>query len=123
MLEAINNTINIREVETNSARMVPTKTQDASNRSSQPDQNGAQARKNEKDIEVSQALLEELEEDIQKMHNLGLQFSKHEPTGRTMVKVIDKDTNETLREFPPEKVLDFAAKMDEVLGILFDKKV
>ena len=78
--------------------------------------------KNEKK-EISQDFLDDLENDIELIHNIGLQFSVHDSTGRTMVKVVNKDTEETIREIPPEKMLDIAAKLDEMIGILFDKTV
>lgn len=79
--------------------------------------------KKEKDQEVSQQLLDELSMDFEILHSVGLSFSKHEQTGRTFVKVINKDTDELIREIPAEKVLDMAAKLDEMIGILFDAKV
>jgi flagellar protein FlaG len=53
---------------------------------------------------------------------MGFEFSRHEGTGKTMIKVVNKDTGDVIREIPPEKALDMAAKMDEMLGILFDQK-
>lgn len=52
-----------------------------------------------------------------------LEMSVHEKTDTIMVKVINKDTGELLREIPPEKILDLTAKMMEFAGILVDKKV
>jgi len=76
-----------------------------------------------REAEVSQKFLEELEKDIGLIHNIGLKFSVHSQTGRTMVKVINKDSGNTIREIPPKKLLDLAAKLDEMIGIIFDKKV
>lgn len=73
--------------------------------------------------EVSQKMLDELSMDIEMLHSVGLSFSKHDDTGRTIVKVINKDTDELIREIPSEQVLDMAAKLDEMVGILFDTKV
>ncbi len=73
--------------------------------------------------EVSQQMLDELSMDIEMLHSVGLSFSKHDDTGRTIVKVINKDTDELIREIPSEQVLDMAAKLDEMVGILFDTKV
>jgi flagellar protein FlaG len=50
------------------------------------------------------------------------EFSIHERTKQIMVKVIDKDTKEVIREFPPEKILDMVAKMWEVAGIIVDER-
>ncbi|MFC5469704.1 flagellar protein FlaG [Cohnella suwonensis] len=47
----------------------------------------------------------------------------HEATNTIMVKVINKDTGELIREIPPEKTLDLVAKMSEFAGILIDEKV
>ncbi|NVM21125.1 MAG: flagellar protein FlaG [Desulfobacterales bacterium] len=75
------------------------------------------------EVEISQALLDELQREIQMMRNIGLQFSVHEATGRTVIKVIDKETEKLIREIPPEELLKLAAKIEEMIGILLDKKV
>jgi len=75
------------------------------------------------EVTVTQSFLDELEQDIEMFHEVGLQFSIHEPTGRTVVKVVNKETDQTIREIPPEELLNLAAKLDEMLGILFDEKV
>jgi flagellar protein FlaG len=51
------------------------------------------------------------------------EFAIHDKTKQIMVKVIDKDTGEIIREIPPEKTLDMVAKMWELAGIIVDKKV
>lgn len=79
-----------------------------------------QARENQ---QVTEEMLEELEQDIETMHNVGLKFSKHNDSGRTMIKVLNKENDEIIREIPAEDVLDLAAKMEEMIGILFDKEV
>ena len=40
-----------------------------------------------------------------------------------MVRVVDKETEKLIREIPPEEFLNLAAKLDEMVGIIFDKKV
>lgn len=51
------------------------------------------------------------------------EFSIHEQTREIMVKVIDRETGELIREIPPEKILDLIAKMWELAGILVDERV
>jgi flagellar protein FlaG len=51
-----------------------------------------------------------------------LEFSVHEKTKQIMVKVMDKETGQILREIPPEKTLDFVAKLWEMAGVLIDEK-
>ena len=82
------------------------------------------ARENKKQgEEITQEVLDEFSSDIETLHSVGLNFSKHNSTGRTMVKVMDRDTNELIREIPAEKVLDMAAKVEEMVGLIFDQKV
>jgi flagellar protein FlaG len=50
------------------------------------------------------------------------EFSYHEQTKRVSIKVIDKDTQEVIREIPPEETLDMVEKMWELAGILVDEK-
>ncbi|AIQ49695.1 hypothetical protein R70723_30300 [Paenibacillus sp. FSL R7-0273] len=52
-----------------------------------------------------------------------LEISIHEKTHALMVKVMNKETGELIREVPPEKTLDLVAKMMEIAGILIDEKV
>lgn len=49
------------------------------------------------------------------------EFSYHEATKRVSIKVIDKDTDEVVREIPPEETLDMLSKMWEISGILVDE--
>lgn len=62
-----------------------------------------------------------------KVANHHLEFRMHEASGRYSVKVVDSDTNEVIREIPPERMLDFSAKikqmLDDALGLLVDEKV
>ncbi len=67
--------------------------------------------------------MDTLEKDIEMIHNVGLQFSVDHSTGRTIIKVFNKDTGKLIREVPPKSVLNLSAKLDEMMGILFDKTV
>lgn len=50
------------------------------------------------------------------------EFSVHEKTKQVMVKVIDVNNDEVIRELPSEKILDMVAAMWEVAGIMIDTK-
>lgn len=54
--------------------------------------------------------------------NKRFEFSIHESTKEIVVKVIDTDTNDIIREIPNEKILDMVAKMCEMAGILVDER-
>lgn len=55
--------------------------------------------------------------------NRQFSYSVHDETNRVSVKVIDRTTKEIIREIPPEKTLDAAAKMLELVGVIFDERV
>ena len=54
--------------------------------------------------------------------NRRFEYSIHERTKEIMIKVIDTDTNEIIREIPPEKILDMVAKMWDMAGIMVDER-
>ena len=72
---------------------------------------------------ISSSVLNQIQQNINIIHNVSLQFSMHEATGRTMVNVTEQETGKLIRQIPSEQVLDLAAKIDDMIGILFDKKV
>lgn len=51
------------------------------------------------------------------------EVSMHKETKTIMVKVLDKETGELIREVPPEKTLDLVANLMEAAGIIIDRKV
>lgn len=55
-------------------------------------------------------------------HNTRCEFGYHEETGRVTIKVMDKDTEEVIREIPPEKTLEMIQKMWELAGLLVDER-
>ncbi|SIS43024.1 flagellar protein FlaG [Salimicrobium flavidum] len=52
-----------------------------------------------------------------------LKFEMHEKLEEYYVKVVDADTDEVIKEIPPEKMLDMYAMMAEQLGFLVDHKI
>lgn len=50
------------------------------------------------------------------------EFSIHEKTKQIMVKVIDEESNEIIRQIPPEKILDMIAGIWDVVGLFVDEK-
>jgi len=54
--------------------------------------------------------------------NRKFEVSVHEKTNDIMVKVINTESNEVIREIPPEKILDLVAKLWELAGIIVDER-
>ena len=51
-----------------------------------------------------------------------LNFSVHEATNRICIQVKNKETGDTIREIPSEKVLDMVADLCEIAGKIVDVK-
>ena len=74
-------------------------------------------------------MLEKLEEKVNQLNetveifNKRIHFQIHEETERIMVQVIEKATEEIISEIPPEKVLDLVARIEEMIGLIVDKRV
>lgn len=49
-------------------------------------------------------------------------FGIHEGTNRVMIKIVDKDSKDVIKEYPPEKTLDMIQKVWEMAGIMVDEK-
>ena len=49
-------------------------------------------------------------------------FGMNEATNRVTIKIVDKDTEEVIKEFPAEKTLDMIARVWEMAGIMVDEK-
>ncbi len=57
-----------------------------------------------------------------KFGHANAEFSYHEETKRISIKIVDQDTNEVIREIPPEETLDMISRMWELAGIIVDEK-
>ena len=56
------------------------------------------------------------------VRDTSLKFEAHEKTGDMIVRIIDTNTKEVIREIPSEKILDMVANMLEMAGILVDER-
>jgi flagellar protein FlaG len=57
-----------------------------------------------------------------RMMNSNLNFSVDEETGMDVVKVVDMDTEEVIRQFPSKEVLAIARALDQLQGLLVRDK-
>lgn len=69
-----------------------------------------------------------LEEELEKLNqaadlfNKKIRFEIHEDTNRIMVQILHAETGDILSELPPKKILDLLASMEEMIGVLVDKR-
>lgn len=74
--------------------------------------------------ELSQEKIRKAIETINKqLSHTECQYGFHEKTNRVMIKIVDKETDKVIKEFPPEETLEMIAKAWELAGILVDEKL
>ena len=61
-------------------------------------------------------------EESLKIFTQKVNFSVDKDTGRYLIKVIDSESGDVIREIPPEKLLKISKQIKEILGLLFDEK-
>jgi flagellar protein FlaG len=72
---------------------------------------------------------EEVEQYLNKMFksnllfNRKLKFSVNRQLNQVIVKVIDRSTDEVIREIPPEEIQRLEAKLKEAIGLLIDEQI
>ena len=77
----------------------------------------------------AEELRDELEDKINDMNDImetldeKLSFELHDKTDRIMTRIIDIKTQEVIKEMPPEEMLDLAAKIHEMVGLIIDEEV
>ena len=54
--------------------------------------------------------------------NAQFEFKIHEGTGRTLVRLVNIESGEILKEIPPQKMLDIVADIWDAMGINVDRK-
>ena len=52
-----------------------------------------------------------------------LRFELHKPTDNLMVHIINRESQEILKTMPPEEMLDIAARIRTMIGVIIDEQV
>ncbi|OIQ47980.1 MAG: hypothetical protein BM565_03595 [Gammaproteobacteria bacterium MedPE] len=76
-------------------------------------------KEDKKSIELDREQLETMAQKLQEFVgslNRGLEFSVHEDSGRDVIKVIDKNSGDTVRQYPSEEVLELVASLSDAAG-------
>lgn len=119
MVEAINGGVAIQTpVIKSDGSIAPDNVAKVADQKVQPDQEIIK----EEEIQISQ-VLDDLNDNINAIHNVGLEFSMHEDSGREVIKVVERETGDLVRQIPPKEILDLVVRMNELVGILFDERV
>lgn len=74
-------------------------------------------------LQMNQETIKKAVEEINKnVRNSEAIFGIHDATNRITIKIVDKETKEVVKEYPPEKTLDMIAKVWEMAGLMVDEK-
>lgn len=87
--------------------------------SSEHDQNKKDGPASEEDLQES---LQKLNEAVQVYRKSNLQFTIDKDTSATVVKVIDSETDQVIRQIPSEDALRIAKAIDDFKGLLLQDK-
>ena len=102
---------------------IATKTVEISTKSTDADGGGNNGSAGyEQQMPTNEQLKRAVEEINKKANNSAAVFGVHEDTNRITIKIIDKESKEVIKEFPPEKTLDMIAKVWEMAGLMVDEK-
>lgn len=92
----------------------------------QPDNNsGNETKDNSASTEEQNEKIRKTVEEINRktaQKNVEAKFGVHKGTNRVTIKIVDKETQEVIREVPPEKTLDMIAKVWELAGLMVDER-
>ena len=61
--------------------------------------------------------------DLMSKINCNIEFTYHEDAGMMSVKMVDKETNEVIKELPPEEMIENMMKAKDWLGAFLDKTI
>ncbi|WP_243114073.1 flagellar protein FlaG [Butyrivibrio sp. XB500-5] len=87
-------------------------------------QNQSKRAETEEQIQADNAKIKKAISEMTKKvrSNAEAVFGIHEKTNRVTIKMVDKETKEVIKEFPPDETLDMIARIWEVAGIMVDEK-
>jgi len=91
------------------------------NHSTQSVQAAEQTQNAEVDMETLTDAVEKMNE-LMRSSNRSLEFSVDDSTENVVIKVMDRDTDEVIRQIPSEETLKFSEFLEGMAGMIFDEK-
>jgi len=59
--------------------------------------------------------------EVFKQANVGVRYQVDKKTGDLVISLVDRNTQEVLRQVPPEEILRMRQRLEELLGVIFDQ--
>jgi flagellar protein FlaG len=109
------NSMNVKNVQTESVKQLQLNVEKASE----------EPKKQQEDLDLSKAMdsLKKTFERLSRFFKTEAQFTIERELNMIIIKIKDRDTGEIVRQIPPEVAVKIAKNLQELMGILFDKKV
>ena len=79
------------------------------------------SRENAGGLEKLRSAVEKIQEFVSSTAS-DIRFSIDEDSGQTVVKVIDRETQDVIRQIPSQEMLDLAKALDKLQGLLIKQK-
>ncbi len=77
----------------------------------------------EKENQKVKEIVEKMNKELEKI-DTSIEFKVHESSGiglnKISIKVVEKESEKVIVEIPSEEAIEFAEKMEEITGLLFD---
>ncbi len=77
-----------------------------------------EAEKPEEDAEPLKEVVSHLNDLVRELHR-ELEFSVDQDSGDTVIKVIDRETDEVVRQIPSEELMHLRRRLEEAAGVIF----
>ncbi|MCX2780126.1 flagellar protein FlaG [Microbulbifer thermotolerans] len=70
-----------------------------------------------------QDLVKAVQQVNEVLRSYGVEFESSEDTGRIIIRLVDRESGEVIRQIPPEEALNAAQRLEEVRGRLLSLQV
>jgi flagellar protein FlaG len=60
---------------------------------------------------------------VMEILNHSIRFAVDDDSDRMIVKIVNSETNEVIRQIPPKEVLQLMHRLDQMVGLMLDEKV
>lgn len=115
----------VEEIRVSQPRVVIPAQRDRSASSVKADQEAVSGSSSAKESQKTKELIEQINQfntDLANS-NVTLKIQVDRETGKNLIKVIDRETGEVIREIPPEEVVRLEARIEKMIGLFFDRSV
>ena len=68
-------------------------------------------------------IVDEVNDFVSQVASTRITFAVDEATGRSVIRVMNRETGDMIRQLPAEELLDHIAKMEQLSGLIFSQEI